>query len=702
MTRLFLILALVVLVLPVGAQSADELFQQAQRLERVNGDYNGAIELYRRVASDRTAPRALVADALINMGQAYESLGRNEALSAYRRVLSEFADLSDQARFARERVAVIEVPVASGPKPGDVTVIPWVELESNRPDYYGVDLSPDGKTLALVGDRGSFYLRDLETETMTGIETASSECGVSTLRFSPNGKYVGYGCWGDSGAGVLEIATGRVWRIFDGWEYFGKDPIDDHVETEVFDWTLSGDSLVIASETFVVGEESPEEKNHILVQSIHGGAPRIIENDYYDLGNYFWENNGCLMQNDNFFFGDWTRQYQDKDPDNFIQWSSTSSTERGVSMFDEGVDYYLAGCDKANNLIYYNASYPTGDRELWGATVDADGTLLGNTKLMNLDREIWNWFHPFTQDGNLYFSKTGGSKNGIWSGVFEGNVARVLDESDKGNVVGWTAVNHHLVIQRGVKSLRIHDEAMGTRREITLDVYRARSGALASNADIAMASYWPWNETMKQFSRTWLIDLADGSVIDSLDGVAAHAVAPDADAVFTSSIVDGRVCISRFKFDDRTKAIIYCGEKAISLPNNPIELSPSGNLMWTAYMRSDSSWAMTVLRKSDDGRYSELDNIPEGVFRPRFFPDDKTVIMGREDRPQIWNTESGEVSDLETSLPDGYRLNTGITMKIHPDGRRFIAQITSPEQDDNDLYVIHDVRSLMMEGKEPE
>lgn len=90
---------------PAQAQSASDLFQRALRVERVEGDLDEAIQLYRQVVE--LDDRPLAARALLRIAESYERMGREGAEEAYRRLVSEFADQTDEADAARSRLAAL-------------------------------------------------------------------------------------------------------------------------------------------------------------------------------------------------------------------------------------------------------------------------------------------------------------------------------------------------------------------------------------------------------------------------------------------------------------------------------------------------------------------------------------------------------------------------------------------------------------------
>ena len=104
--------ALFALPATAQAQSASDLFQRALRVERVEGDLEEAIRLYRQVVE--LDDRALAARALLRIGESYDLMGREGAEQAYRRLVSEFADQTAEADTARSRLAAI-ARIASPP-----------------------------------------------------------------------------------------------------------------------------------------------------------------------------------------------------------------------------------------------------------------------------------------------------------------------------------------------------------------------------------------------------------------------------------------------------------------------------------------------------------------------------------------------------------------------------------------------------------
>lgn len=127
-----------------NAQTAEDLFQQALKVERLSGNAEAAIALYRQIVDEHSSNRVLVARSLLQMGKVYETLGNDGARASYSRIVQEYSDISAVAREAAQRIAALaglnqqpifrKIEIATRPRNGVV--------------------SPDGKNLAFTSDDG--------------------------------------------------------------------------------------------------------------------------------------------------------------------------------------------------------------------------------------------------------------------------------------------------------------------------------------------------------------------------------------------------------------------------------------------------------------------------------------------------------------------------------------------------------------------
>ena len=82
-------------LLAQGSRTAEVQFKAAQHKEQVEGDLQGALEQYKKIAQG--SDRRLAANALLRMGECYEKLGDTEARKIYERVVREFSDQAETA-----------------------------------------------------------------------------------------------------------------------------------------------------------------------------------------------------------------------------------------------------------------------------------------------------------------------------------------------------------------------------------------------------------------------------------------------------------------------------------------------------------------------------------------------------------------------------------------------------------------------------
>lgn len=122
-------------------KTAETLLQEAVNQELVVGDLQKAITLYRQIADRHASNRRTAAQALANLGRAYEKLGTAEATNTYQRLVRDFADQTAPAKFARDRLAALSgsTTVARG----DLSLRKvWESIEGFS------SLSPDGRYVA--------------------------------------------------------------------------------------------------------------------------------------------------------------------------------------------------------------------------------------------------------------------------------------------------------------------------------------------------------------------------------------------------------------------------------------------------------------------------------------------------------------------------------------------------------------------------
>ena len=205
MTRAVMVAVAVVLavVLAGGALRAQDLerqFKAAMNTELVSGDLKAAIEQYRKVADGSN--RALAAQALLRMAECYQKLGDAQARTIFERVVREFADQAAAVTLARARLGTLQ---RAGTVRGDRAV--WT---GPRVDLFG-RVSPDGKFITYVdwSDSGNLMVHDLVADADRAITSKKSwndpgQAGFSAI--SPDGAQVVY-AWDEADRLSLRIAA---------------------------------------------------------------------------------------------------------------------------------------------------------------------------------------------------------------------------------------------------------------------------------------------------------------------------------------------------------------------------------------------------------------------------------------------------------------------------------------------------------------
>src|SRR5262245_889251 len=127
----------------------DVRLREALHKEQVEGDLAGAIKLYERIAADQKTPRAVAAQALLNLGRCHERLGNRDAQRVYERIVDQFGDQSTTLSQAKARLAALRVAT-----PGRAAGITSSKLATAE-IIYGRNTSADGRLV--VASIGSVY-----------------------------------------------------------------------------------------------------------------------------------------------------------------------------------------------------------------------------------------------------------------------------------------------------------------------------------------------------------------------------------------------------------------------------------------------------------------------------------------------------------------------------------------------------------------
>ena len=187
--------------------SATDVLYEALHIEEVQGDLHAAIAMYQQIPDRFPAARSIAARALLQMGHAYEKLGRPEASAAYERVVRDYADQVDHAAEARGRLAAFaNTNEARAAAAQDLAL-------RQLPDLRGppFSLSPDGNKMAFMGGPGqNVFVHDYVSNRRINVTKLTWDDGWADVAiWSRDGEQIAYqqGDWEAPMPAEIRIAT---------------------------------------------------------------------------------------------------------------------------------------------------------------------------------------------------------------------------------------------------------------------------------------------------------------------------------------------------------------------------------------------------------------------------------------------------------------------------------------------------------------
>lgn len=176
------------------------MFEAARKLETIDGDLKGAIKQYETIVKTHGSDRAAVARALLRMGECYQKLGDQQAVSIFERIVREFAD-QNAAAAARTHLTARRIQTK-------VLRAVWTAPAAVSDGT----VSADGKYVAFADpDTGDLAVRDLTNgreSRLTHIdEDRRGRDFVSDAAISVDGAMVAYSWYIDGSKNQLRVAS---------------------------------------------------------------------------------------------------------------------------------------------------------------------------------------------------------------------------------------------------------------------------------------------------------------------------------------------------------------------------------------------------------------------------------------------------------------------------------------------------------------
>lgn len=185
-------LILVVASSACAQQSAGVLLQSGLYKEDVNGDLEAAIEIYERVLKEFPKDRPVAAKALLHIGLCYEKLGKQEAQKAYERLIKEYADQTEPARVAREKLEQLEAGTPGTPVKGPTYRLVLDEKIAGVPTGRSCALSPSGDRIVFISQNKLYITNQSGAVTRPLLDDLGSWERIHWPYWLPDGNLVAY------------------------------------------------------------------------------------------------------------------------------------------------------------------------------------------------------------------------------------------------------------------------------------------------------------------------------------------------------------------------------------------------------------------------------------------------------------------------------------------------------------------------------
>ena len=234
--------------------SPEVLLEAAKRMELIDGDLDAAIGQYAEIVSRHPERRAIVAQALLRMGSAYEKLGQaGDARQEYERLVRDHPDQTTVLALAREGLS--RLTVESTPPSPTMTVRELMRSGEQQP---GEVQAVPGPGFAVTGDGQMFIYTDWNTGDLATRNMETGEVrglyGVSWMKgsieffedpvLSPDDKTVVFMRYPNGTGGTTRIEVDSIEGGHRETLYDAKATINMFT----MDWSSDGENILVSSE----------------------------------------------------------------------------------------------------------------------------------------------------------------------------------------------------------------------------------------------------------------------------------------------------------------------------------------------------------------------------------------------------------------------------------------------------------------------
>jgi Tol biopolymer transport system component len=396
-----LALALVAAASAYAQGIAEELYQAGLYQEEVQGNLESAIDIYRQILENFPDNRAVGARAQLHVGLCYEKLGLREAQQAYRSVIADFPEHTDEVAVARARLAGLERALADLERQPSFRKIEIASKPQN-----GV-LSPDGKRLAFVSEGAVWVVPlqgnvgpDIAGEPVRLAEVRGVWDNGSLMAWSADGEWIAVNGGSEDGAldavTVIPVGGGepRVLRVPDR----GRNAGSYRLSLSPGGWTLAISAIELGTEV----EAMDVANRRIYTIPTAGGELRQVWSGPARQPSFAPDGRHIA------FVGyrerdDWEENTQRPPPDGdlLVAPSSGGNPVKLASLDGGRLIGPVWSPDGKYIAAFYGQGYHSESGEIWVYRVPPDASSAGEPTKIPLPRSSWHMLAGWTPDNEL-------------------------------------------------------------------------------------------------------------------------------------------------------------------------------------------------------------------------------------------------------------------------------------------------------------
>ena len=656
MNRLLIAMCLMALTLTsLGAsdQRARVLLQAAEAKVKLEGDLNGAIKIYREAEKEAGGNRALVAQALVKMAEAYRALGDRESQKIYQRLVAEFSDQKDAVAIARSRLE---------PKPNTIAGATLKDVANLNASG---NVTADGRYATFVNwDTGNIAVRDLFTGATREI-TKRASYDVYDPAISRDGRFVAFQSFNHCVEqtfippvkGVLCVLpvegepTNAAKTVVDRTDLRNIRPLD---------WSPDGRSIAVTLHRL-------DGTSQIGIVRVADGSLTVLQTtDWRGATRIFFSPDGRYVAFD--------VPVDDSSDQLDIRVVAVDGSEGSTAIHDPSQNVVMGWTPDGRNVLF--ASDRGGSMSLWAQRVT-------NAKADGASRLVHPglggaWSLGLTRAGSLYFGVQRGDRDvevltlDLKAGKTLAPPARPIARYVGTNrTPAWSHDGKFLayVSQRGIagtgRIIGIRDSSSGAVRELRpqLTYMEALSWAPDGNTLVTNGT------DLKGRSGVFTIDVRTGGMTllgpgrfpqFSPDGTRILFVTPG--SAPPNSLVERTLTTGA----ERT---IIAGEFAT------FTVSPDGRSFAIARGSLPNATEVVIVA-ADSGEVRQVYRVPQGERVPSyvgmpFTPDGTGILMRKRVPEELWfvPTDGGQARKVDAPIA-GWTFGTIGSPSLHPDGRQ--------------------------------